>query len=254
MKAKLMVFSAAVDPAVDLRRFPSFQNEYSSISSLNSYEWLSEGLDGPIPPYQNVIACDKSIEPPQSMASFVILTEVSEAVYNGAVYRGNVEQLSLKELCKDPDILLSTVQAQYSPHRVLLDSSTEENFHHLRTKAFGHAVLLELSTRTYPLTDDGIFFERTVLGQLCPKQSQYGLKLRLAEADLALQIIASSINLDPLILSVVLGRAASALPHPMWLLWDDSTSAALTTSPLMVCILAGPLPTALRETLKDLGE
>ncbi|CEG41106.1 uncharacterized protein PHALS_11271 [Plasmopara halstedii] len=237
MKAKLMVFSAAVDPAVDLRRFPSFQNEYSSISSLNSYEWLSEGLDGPIPPYQNVIACDKSIEPPQSMASFVILTEVSEAVYNGAVYRGNVEQLSLKELCKDPDILLSTVQAQYSPHRVLLDSSTEENFHHLRTKAFGHAVLLELSTR-----------------QLCPKQSQYGLKLRLAEADLALQIIASSINLDPLILSVVLGRAASALPHPMWLLWDDSTSAALTTSPLMVCILAGPLPTALRETLKDLGE
>ncbi|KAL7996331.1 hypothetical protein Plhal703r1_c40g0139641 [Plasmopara halstedii] len=168
----------------------------------------------------------------------------------------------------DPDILLSTVQAQPSFHRVLLDSSTEGNFHHLRTKAFGHAVLRELSTRTYPSTDDGKMFDRvstlypnqsdydfqTVLGQLCPEQSQYWLKLRLAEADLALQIIAPSIYLDPLKLSAVLGRAVSALPHPMWLLWDDSTLAAIITSPLMARILAGPLPTDLRETFNSLRE
>ncbi|KAL7997853.1 hypothetical protein Plhal703r1_c31g0120671 [Plasmopara halstedii] len=163
---------------------------------ISSYEWLSEGIDGPIPPDQNVILWDKLIKPPQSVASFVALTE----------------QLSHKELCKvieeflgtftqisDPDTLLSTVQAQPSLHRALLVSSTEGNFHNLRNKTFGHAVLRELSTRTYPSTDDGKMFDRvstlylnqsdydfqTVLEQLCPEQSQR-LKLRHAEADQAM--------------------------------------------------------------------
>ncbi|KAL7689921.1 hypothetical protein Plhal304r1_c014g0053301 [Plasmopara halstedii] len=40
----------------------------------------------------------------------------------------------------------------------------------------------------------------------------------------------------------------------MWLLWDDSTLAAVITSPLMVRILAGPLSTAFRETFIELRE
>ncbi|EEY62719.1 uncharacterized protein PITG_14505 [Phytophthora infestans T30-4] len=85
-------------------------------------------------------------------------------------------------------------------------------------------------------------------------QSQLWLKSRLAEADLALQINAPSIYVDSLKLSAVTGKAASALPHPLWLLWDDSTLANVTMSPLMDRIMAGPLPTDLRSTIEYLRE
>ncbi|KAF4138708.1 hypothetical protein GN958_ATG12103 [Phytophthora infestans] len=280
-RAKSLVFGTIADPEVVLQRLPPSQKEYPTVASVNSYEWLSEGAGGPIPPDQDLILWDKSTDPPQSVASYVGLTEVTESVLNAAVYQGNVEQLSLKELCAviedflgsfslvtDPDTLLSTVQAQPSLHRVLLDSKAEGNFHHLRTKAFGHAVLRELTTQVFPSDDDGSVYSRlstlypnqsdfdfqTVLGQLCPDQSQYWLKLRLAEADLSLQIIAPSIYVDPLKLSAVTGKAATALPHPLWLLWDDSTLANVIMSPLMDRILAGPLPTDLRSTIGYLRE
>ncbi|CEG42320.1 uncharacterized protein PHALS_12602 [Plasmopara halstedii] len=63
---------------------PSYSQENSSlISTINFYEWLTGGLDGSISPDQNVILWDKAIEPPQSLTSFVALTEVSEAVLMG---------------------------------------------------------------------------------------------------------------------------------------------------------------------------
>ncbi|KAL7690725.1 hypothetical protein Plhal304r1_c011g0042661 [Plasmopara halstedii] len=40
----------------------------------------------------------------------------------------------------------------------------------------------------------------------------------------------------------------------MGLLWDDLTLAVIISSPLMVLILAGPLPTAFREAFEDLRE
>ncbi|ETN04261.1 hypothetical protein PPTG_23662 [Phytophthora nicotianae INRA-310] len=196
-RAKCMVLGTIADPEVDLRRLPPSQKGYPTVAPVNSYEWLSD---------------------------------VTEGALNAAVHQGNVEQLSLQELCAviedylgsfcsltDPDTVLSTVQAQPSLHRVLLDSKAEDNFHHLRVKAFGHAVLRELSTRTYPSEDEGSVFDllsklypdqqgfdfQTGLGQLCPDQSQFWFKLRLAEADLALQIIAPSIYTDPLKLSAL---------------------------------------------------
>ncbi|KAI9990780.1 hypothetical protein PInf_018349 [Phytophthora infestans] len=280
-RAKTMVFGTIADPAVDLQRLPPSQQEYPTIASFNSYEWLSEGANGPIPPDQDLILWDRSNDPPQSVASYVGLSEVTESVLNAAVYQGNVEQLSLQELCAviedflgsfssamDPDTVLSTVHAQPSLHRVLLDSKAVSNFHHIRSKAFGHVVLRELSSQVYPSEDEGSvsgrlstlypnqhdFDFQTILGQLCSDQSQYWLKLRLAEADLALQIIAPSIYADPLKLSAVTGKAASALPHPLWFRWDDSTLANVIISPLMDRIVAGPLPTDLRSTIEYLRE
>ncbi|EEY58984.1 uncharacterized protein PITG_12004 [Phytophthora infestans T30-4] len=263
-RAKTMVFGTIADPAVDLQRLPPSQQEYPTIASFNSYEWLSEGANGPIPPDQDLILWDRSNDPPQSVASYVGLSEVTESVLNAAVYQGNVEQLSLQELCAviedflgsfssamDPDTVLSTVHAQPSLHR-----------------AFGHVVLRELSSQVYPSEDEGSvsgrlstlypnqhdFDFQTILGQLCSDQSQYWLKLRLAEADLALQIIAPSIYADPLKLSAVTGKAASALPHPLWFRWGDSTLANVIISPLMDRIVAGPLPTDLRSTIEYLCE
>ncbi|KAL7693262.1 hypothetical protein Plhal304r1_c004g0015281 [Plasmopara halstedii] len=131
--AKLIIFRATANPAVDLRRLPPSQKECPPIFSTNSYEWLSEGQSA----RQNVILLDKSIDPPQSVPPFVALTEVSEAVLNGTVYRSNVEQLSLKELCK-------------------LRGKTSPPPH----QGFGHGVLRELSTHTYPSTDDDKMFDR----------------------------------------------------------------------------------------------
>jgi hypothetical protein len=93
---------------------------------------------------------------------------------------------------------------------------------------------------------------QTVLGQICPDQSQFWLQLRLAELDLALQIIAPSIYMDPLKIGSILGKAASALPHPLWHLWDDNTLASIIQSPLMAQILAGPLHPDLRDTVEYL--
>ncbi|KAL7683917.1 hypothetical protein Plhal304r1_c038g0113871 [Plasmopara halstedii] len=97
----------------------------------------------------------------------------------------------------------------------LLDTNTDEKFHHFRTKTFGYAVLRELSSLSTLNSNRSDYVFQTVKGQQCPEQSQYWLMLRLAKTDLAQQIIALKIYLDPLKLSAVLGRAVSARPHPL---------------------------------------
>ena len=126
----------------------------------------------------------------------------------------------------DPDEIMSTVQAQPSLYRVLLDTKTSNNYHHLRAKAFGHAVLRTISTNPLFTTEEGPITARlrqlypdspnidyqTALGLLCPDQTQYWLQLRLAEFDLALQIIAPSIYMDPLKLGAITGKVTSVIP------------------------------------------
>jgi hypothetical protein len=278
-RAKLLIFGEIATPTAEMQMLPPSQQEYPVLSSLNTYEWLSEGQGGTIPPDQDIVLWDRSREPTQSVGSFIGLSEVTESVLNSSVYQGNVEQLSLKELCEvienflanfatetDPDSTLATLQAQPSLHRVLLDTKEPGNFQHLRGKAFGHAVLRVVSTREFSCGDEGTVSSRlstlyptqsvsdyqTVLGQICPDQSQFWLQLRLAELDLALQIIAPSIYMDPLKIGSILGKAASALPHPLWHLWDDNTLASIIQSPLMAQILAGPLHPDLRDTVEYL--
>ncbi|KAE9281969.1 hypothetical protein PF008_g27754 [Phytophthora fragariae] len=122
--------------------------------------------------------------------------------------------------------------AQPSLHRVLLDTKAPGNFLALRAKAFGHAVLRELSTRPFEPEGETSVYGRlsnylpdlastdlqAALGLFYPDQAQFWLKMKLAEFDLALQIIAPSIYLDPFKMGAFLGKAASALPHPLWLL------------------------------------
>lgn len=92
----------------------------------------------------------------------------SEGILNSAVYQGSVEKLSLKDLCaiiddflksfdslSDPDEIMSTVQAQPSMYRVLLDTKASNNYQQLRAKAFGHAVLRTISVHPFPTTDEG---------------------------------------------------------------------------------------------------
>ncbi|KAE9334532.1 hypothetical protein PR003_g13470 [Phytophthora rubi] len=187
--------------------------------------------------------------------------------------------MSLKNLClviedflgsfnsdSDPDKTISSIQAQPSLHRVLLDTKAPGNFLALRAKAFVHAVLRELSTRPFePESEISVYGRlsnhlpdlastdlQATLGLFYPNQAQFWLKMKLAEFDLALQIIAPSIYLDPFKMGEFLGKAASALPHPLWLLWDDSTLASIIMSPLLDRILTGPLPTDLRATIEYL--
>ncbi|OWY95241.1 hypothetical protein PHMEG_00034803, partial [Phytophthora megakarya] len=257
LRAKRLVFGTIAEPASDLRCLPPSQKEYPTVSSVNSYEWLSEGTGGTIPPDQDIVLWDRSLTPPQAVSSFVGHIELTEGILNSAVYQGKVEELTLKDLCAvideflgtfdstcDPDCILSTIQAQPSVHRALLDTAVDGNFQHLRAKAFGHAVLRESSYRTYPTTDDGTVYGRlaslypdqtdfdfqTVLGQLCPDQTEFWTKVWLAEFDLALQILAPSIYLDPLKLSALLQTAAVPLPHPLWLLWDGPTLGSIIMS------------------------
>ncbi|KAI9910666.1 hypothetical protein PsorP6_010167 [Peronosclerospora sorghi] len=246
-RAKRMVFGAIADPKVYLQPLPPSQKEYPIIASVNSFE---NGWD--YPPDQDIILWDKSCTPSRSVGSYVELNPVSERLLNSKVYQGNVEKLSLKKLCSeieqflgsfdsstDADNVMSSIQAQPSLHRALLDSASEENFQHLRHLAFGHAVLRVASTRSYSAEDDWTLSSRlkslfpgqqqydyqSVLSQLCPDKDLFWLQVRLAELDLALQIIAPSIYMDPLKLGAIMGKAASALPHPLWLLWDDSTTS-----------------------------
>ncbi|KAL7684304.1 hypothetical protein Plhal304r1_c036g0110611 [Plasmopara halstedii] len=149
---------------------PSYSQENSSlISTINFYEWLTGGLDGSISPDQNVILWDKAIEPPQSLTSFVALTEVSEAVLMGPSTEAMLINSPLRSSAKS----LTNI-GNFNPN------CTDEAFHHLRTKGFGHAVLRKLST--LPIRQ----LTATVSGQLCPEQSQFWLRLRPAKADLAL--------------------------------------------------------------------
>ncbi|KAI9918400.1 hypothetical protein PsorP6_011247 [Peronosclerospora sorghi] len=79
-----------------------------------------------------------------------------------------------------------------------------DNYQYLRNLAFVHAVLRVASTRTYSAEDDGVLSYRlsilfprlqkydyqSVLGRHCPDKHLFWLQVRLAEIDLALQIIA----------------------------------------------------------------
>ena len=146
----------------------------------------------------------------------------------------------------DPDSIMTAVQAQPSLLRVVLDTTTFGSYHHLRAKAFGHAVLRVTATRDFISSDDGYIMHRlrtlypatsdfdfqSVLGQLCPDVNQYWNQVRLAEFDLAIQIVAPSVYMDPLKMSTLLGKAASPLQHRLWLLWVGTTLSSLIFFPL----------------------
>ena len=84
-----------VEPTLSFKEFPPSQLEYPILSSVNSYEWISEESDSPIPPDQNIILWDRSQDPPLSVGSYVEMGEITELILNSAVYQGNVETLSL---------------------------------------------------------------------------------------------------------------------------------------------------------------
>ncbi|CAI5737713.1 unnamed protein product [Peronospora destructor] len=98
-RAKRLIFGPIVESETEVIQFPPSQLEYPFLSSLNSYEWLSEGSDDPIPPDQDIILWDRSQDPPHSVRSYVKLGELSERILNSSVYQGSVEELTLKELC-----------------------------------------------------------------------------------------------------------------------------------------------------------
>ncbi|EGZ04874.1 hypothetical protein PHYSODRAFT_320278 [Phytophthora sojae] len=262
LRAKRLIFGEAANPAKEWRSLPPSQKDYPVVSTVNSYEWLATGEGGSIPPDQDIILWDRSQTPASSVGSYVAKDLTAETAHNSVVYQGSVEELSLKNLClvikevlgsfesnPDPDTAISSVQAQPSLHR-----------------AFGHAVLRELATRPFEPEGDTTVYGRLssqlpdlvttdlqeALGLFYPDEAQFWLKVKLAEFDLALQIIAPSIYLDPFKMGAFLGKAASALPHPLWLLWDDSTLASIIMSPLLDRILTGPLPADLRETIEYL--
>ncbi|KAG6612343.1 uncharacterized protein IUM83_10601 [Phytophthora cinnamomi] len=230
-------------------------SEYPVISSVNSYEWLATGEGSTIPPDYDIIIWDRSKEPATSVGSYVKASDTVEQIQNSSVYQGSVEELSLKDLCSviteflgtfdsntDPDSVVSAVQAQPSLHRVLLDSASPGNFLSLRAKAFGHAVLRELSTQA---ADPG--GEPTVSERLCrrfpdhpgldlqegmsllfPDPPQFWLKMKLAEFDLALQIIAPSVYLDPFKMGALLGPLPKDLRETIDYLRDQATSVTPT--------------------------
>ena len=71
----------------------------------------------------------------------------------------------------------------------------------------------------------------------------------MAEIDLAIQIVAPSVYMDPLNMGSLLGKAASPLQHPLLLLWNDTTLASLIFSPLLERILAAAISIDLRDTI-----
>ena len=115
---------------------------------------------------------------------------------------------------------MTAVQAQPSLLRVVLDTKTFGNYHHLRAKAFGHLVLRVTATRDFISSDDGYTMHRlrtlypatsdfdlqSILVQLCPDVKQYWGQVKLAEFDLAIQIVAPSVYMDPFKMGALLGR------------------------------------------------
>ncbi|KAI9922278.1 hypothetical protein PsorP6_000566 [Peronosclerospora sorghi] len=155
--------------------------------------------------------------------------------------------LILKASMVGADNVMSSIQSQPSLHMALLDNASKDNYQYLRNFAFGHAVPRLTSTSSYSAEDDGAVSNRlsilflslqkfdyqSILNELCPDQDLLWLQGHMAELNLALQIIAPSIYIDPLKLGFIIGKAASAVPHPLWLLWDDSTLETVIMSPLI---------------------
>ena len=187
-----------------------------------------------------------------------------------------MEELTLPELCAvidefvtefnsihHHDSVLTAVQAQPSFLCGVLDTKAVCNYHHLRVKALGHAVLRKTATRDYISSDDGYLIHRlrnlysgfdfqSVLVQLCPDVNQYWGQVKSAEFDLSMQLVAPSVYMDPLKMGVLFGKAASPLQHPLRLLWDDTTLASLIFSPLLERILAAAIPVDHRDTIEFL--
>ncbi|KAE9066785.1 hypothetical protein PF002_g21712 [Phytophthora fragariae] len=175
MRAKRLLFGEVADPAKEWSSLPPSQKEYPVVSTVNSYEWLATGEGGSVRADQDIILWDRSRTPPPTfVGSYVKKAPTVETLHNSVVYQGSVEEMSLKNLClviekflgffnsdSDPDKTISSIQTQPSLHRVLLDTKAPGNFLALRAKAFGHAVLRELSTR--PFEPEG---ESSVYGRL----------------------------------------------------------------------------------------
>ncbi|KAI9918396.1 hypothetical protein PsorP6_011248 [Peronosclerospora sorghi] len=55
-RAKRMVFGTIADPHTDRQPFPPSQKEYPMLTSVNSFEWLSEGM-GDTTPLTKILFC-----------------------------------------------------------------------------------------------------------------------------------------------------------------------------------------------------
>ncbi|KAL4150155.1 hypothetical protein PRNP1_000670 [Phytophthora ramorum] len=225
LRAKQLALGPVAPPTnADIRELPPSQSNYSIFASTNPFEWLSEGEGGKAPADQDLILWDGS-NPPQAVASYIKLPKQSERAMNSAVVTYSAEKASLEQVSEiieaylkefadieDADEALYSIQAQPSVHRFLLDTSTPSNYQHLRSKAMNHAVLriaarkLNPNSTDYSLNDEIIklfpnatdLSSQTVLEGLCGTTNDFWLQLHLAEFDLALQIIAPSIYMDPL--------------------------------------------------------
>ncbi|KAE9105635.1 hypothetical protein PF010_g12942 [Phytophthora fragariae] len=223
--AMQLAFGPVAPPAnVDVRELPLSQSNYSTFASPNPFEWLSEGEGGKAPADQDLILWDGS-NPPQAVASYIKLPKQSERAMNSAVVTSSAEKASLEQVSEiietylkefadieDADEALYSIQVQPSVHRFLLATSTPSNYQHLRSKVMNHAVLriaarkLNPNSKDYSLNDDiikilpnaTILSSQTVLDGVCGTTNDFWLQLNLAEFELALQIIASSIYMDKL--------------------------------------------------------
>ena len=119
LRAKRLVFGTIVIPEAAVTQFHPSQLEYSFLSSVNSYEWLSEGTNGPIPPDQDIILWDRSHDIPRSVFSYVQLVAVSERILNSSVYLGSVEEFTLSELCTVIDELVTEFDSTHDPDSVM---------------------------------------------------------------------------------------------------------------------------------------
>ncbi|KAE9090645.1 hypothetical protein PF007_g19163 [Phytophthora fragariae] len=249
--AMQLAFGPVAPPAnVDVRELPLSQSNYSTFASPNPFEWLSEGEGGKAPADQDLILWDGS-NPPQAVASYIKLPKQSERAMNSAVVTSSAEKASLEQVSEiietylkefadieDADEALYSIQVQPSVHRFLLATSTPSNYQHLRSKVMNHAVLriaarkLNPNSKDYSLNDDiikilpnaTILSSQTVLDGVCGTTNDFWLQLNLAEFELALQIIASSIYMDKLKVGAVTQRSPSALPPP------DIISGTMTRS------------------------
>ena len=70
-----------------------------NVRLFHRYEWLSEGSGGSIPPDQDVLLWDRSLDPFRPVSFYVKLAGVYERIINSAVYEGSVKSLTLHELC-----------------------------------------------------------------------------------------------------------------------------------------------------------
>ena len=69
-----------------------------------------------------------------------------------------------------------------------------------------------------------------------------------------MQIVAPSLYMGHMKLGTLIAKAASSIPHPLCLLWDDLTLAVLVLSPLLERILPEVVPDELRDTIRFLRE